>query len=105
VSTPTPDQQPQGDWYEVRLQGRLMPRWAAWFDGLTLTAHDDGTTTLRGPVADQAALHGVLQRLRDLGVPLVSVARVLPAPGGTDPGSPPPGSPARQPHHTTGEPT
>ena len=59
--------------YEVRLKGRLDPRWAAWFDGLDLTADADGTTTLRGPVVDQAALHGVLQRVRDTGLPLISV--------------------------------
>jgi hypothetical protein len=62
-------------WYEIRLDGRLEPRWSAWFDGLELTAGADGTTVLRGPVADQAALHGLLQRLRDLGIPLISVTR------------------------------
>jgi hypothetical protein len=67
-------------WYEIRLQGRLGPRWAVWFDGLTLTAGADGTTTIRGPVVDQAALHGLLQRLRDLGLPLLSVAQVEPDP-------------------------
>ena len=61
-------------WYEIRLGGRLDPRWAARFDGMTLT-YDDRTTVLQGLVADQAALHGVLQRLRDLGLPLVSVTR------------------------------
>jgi hypothetical protein len=78
--------------YEIRLQGHLAPRWAAWFDGLSLTAERDGTTVLRGPVADQAALHGVLQRLRDTGLPLVSVARVAPpssAPHPTAPGRTP----------------
>jgi hypothetical protein len=59
--------------YEIRLKGHLDPRWAAWFDGLTLTSDDDGTTALRGPVVDQAALHGLLQRLRDVGLPLISV--------------------------------
>jgi hypothetical protein len=59
--------------YEIRLRGRLDTRWAAWFDGLTLTTDDDGTTALRGLVADQAALHGLLQRLRDVGLPLISV--------------------------------
>jgi hypothetical protein len=62
--------------YEIRLQGRLDPRWAAWFDGLTLTTADDGTTALHGTVADQAALHGVLQKVRDLGVPLLSVTQL-----------------------------
>ena len=58
--------------YEIRLGGRLDPRWAAWFDGMTLTTADDGTTALRGPVTDQAALHGLLQKVRDLGLPLLS---------------------------------
>ena len=66
--------------YEIRLQGRLAPRWAAWFDGLSLTAEPDGTTALRGPVADQAALHGLLQRLRDTGLPLLSVTQIDPHP-------------------------
>ena len=62
--------------YEIRLEGRLGPRWAPWFDGMSLTAADDGTTVLSGPVADQAALHGVLTRIRDLGLALVSVSRL-----------------------------
>jgi hypothetical protein len=62
--------------YEIRLQGHLHSRWAAWFDGLTLTASSDGTTTIHGLVADQAALHGLLQKVRDAGLPLVSVTRV-----------------------------
>lgn len=62
-------------WYEIRLQGRLDPRWATWFEGMTLTDHTDGTTVIHGLVADQAALHGLLQRLRDLGLPLLSVDR------------------------------
>lgn len=68
-------------WYEIRLQGRLDPRWSDWFDGLTLTAGADGSTTLRGPVVDQAALYGVLQRLHDLGLPLISIAQVDPNTG------------------------
>ena len=63
-------------WYEIRLQGRLDPRWAAWFAGMTVSTHADGTTAIHGQVADQAALHGLLQRLRDLGLPLLSVDRV-----------------------------
>jgi hypothetical protein len=62
-------------WYEIRLQGRLDPRWSARFDGMTLTT-GDGTTLLAGVVVDQAALHGLLQQLRDIGLPLVSVTQV-----------------------------
>ncbi len=65
-------------WYEIRLKGRLDARWAAWFDGMTLTREGDGTTRIHGPVADQAALHGLLQRVRDLGLPLLAVAQVDP---------------------------
>jgi hypothetical protein len=61
--------------YEIRLHGRLDPRWAARFDGMTLTT-GDGVTLLAGRVVDQAALHGLLHQLRDLGVALVSVTRV-----------------------------
>jgi len=64
--------------YEIRVQGYLDTRWAAWFDGLTLTQGSDGTTTIEGPVADQAALHGVLQKIRDLGLPLISVNHAAP---------------------------
>jgi hypothetical protein len=60
-------------WYEIRVRGRIDDRWAAWFDGMSLEADADGTTVLCGQVVDQAALHGVLARLRDLGIPLVSV--------------------------------
>jgi hypothetical protein len=70
-----------GDWYEIRVQGRLDDRWTAWFDGIGLDRTDDGTTVLRGPVTDQAALHGLLNKLRDLGVPLLSVTRTDPGPG------------------------
>ena len=62
--------------YEIRLTGHLDARWTAWFDGLAVSYQDDGTTVISGPVADQAALHGLLQRVRDLGLPLVSVERV-----------------------------
>jgi hypothetical protein len=64
--------------YEVRLKGHLDSRWSAWFDGLSLTEDSDGTTVIHGSVIDQAALHGLLQKVRDLGLPLVSVARVDP---------------------------
>jgi hypothetical protein len=62
--------------YEIRLAGQLDPRWASWFDGLALTHEPSGITVLRGDIADQAALHGLLQRVRDLGLPLVSVTRL-----------------------------
>ncbi|MFZ0158477.1 MAG: hypothetical protein WAL50_05555 [Kineosporiaceae bacterium] len=58
---------------EIRLKGHLDSRWTAWFDGLTLTHESDGTTVLDGPVVDQAALYGLLHKVRDLGLPLVSV--------------------------------
>jgi len=64
------------DWYEIRLRGRLDQRWASWFDAMTVSTDADGTTLIRGPVADQAALHGLLARLRDLGLPLLSVTQV-----------------------------
>ncbi|MGV8896287.1 MAG: hypothetical protein ACOH10_04130 [Rhodoglobus sp.] len=59
--------------YEIRLQGQLDQRWSDWFEGFTLTIQSDGTTTLTGPVTDQAALHGLLRRVGDLGVTLISV--------------------------------
>ena len=64
--------------YEIRIKGHLDARWAAWFDGMSLTAESDGTTNVHGPVIDQAALHGLLQKLRDTGLPLVSVTQVEP---------------------------
>lgn len=72
--------------YEIRVGGHLAPRWATVFDGMTLTPHDDGTTVIRGPVTDQSALHGLLRKLSDLGLPLVSVTpTVEPAERTTDP--------------------
>jgi hypothetical protein len=62
--------------YEIRLQGHLAARWSTWFDGLTLTNKPDGTTVISGTVADQAALHGLLQKARDVGLPLLSVTSV-----------------------------
>jgi hypothetical protein len=64
--------------YEIRIRGHLDARWAAWFDGLSLSLEGNGTTVLRGPIPDQAALHGLLQRVRDTGLPLVSVIWVEP---------------------------
>ena len=66
----------EGGSYEIRLKGRLDGRWAARFDGLSLTYESAGTTLIHGPVVDQAALHGLLTRVRDLGLPLISVTRV-----------------------------
>jgi hypothetical protein len=63
----------QSDRYEIRVKGHLADRWAAWFDGMTLTRQADGTTVLHGAVADQSALHGLLRKVSDLGLPLVSV--------------------------------
>jgi hypothetical protein len=68
------------DHYEVRIEGHLDDYWAAWFGGLTLIREDDGTTTLRGAVTDQAELHGLLAKLRDLGTTLISV-KTIDAPG------------------------
>ncbi len=62
--------------YAVRLAGHLHPRWTARFDGMALTNLGDGTTVLEGDIADQAALHGLLRTLRDLGLPLVSLTRL-----------------------------
>ena len=64
--------------YEIRIKGHLDNRWADWFEGLTITLEDNGDTLLTGPVVDQAALHGVLRKVRDLGMPLLSVTRVKP---------------------------
>jgi hypothetical protein len=70
--------------YHIRIKGRLEPRWSAWFEDLTITKAD-GDTLLCGPVVDQAALHGLLTRVRDLGLPLLSVTRAEPEPGAPDP--------------------
>lgn len=64
--------------YEIRIKGHLGSQWADWFEGLTITLEEDGNTLLTGPVIDQAALHGLLKRVRDLGLPLVSVVQIQP---------------------------
>ena len=79
----TPDPQPfpgQPTIYEIRVEGHLDREWSAWFEGLTVTPEEDGTTLLHGPVTDQAALHGLLRRIRDLGAPLISINQVEPDP-------------------------
>src|SRR5919199_946948 len=62
--------------YEIRITGHLGQGWIDWFEGLAITLEDNGDTLLTGPVVDQAALHGLLRRVRDLGMPLVSVSRM-----------------------------
>jgi hypothetical protein len=64
--------------YEIRLKGHLEPRWTAWFEALSLTQESDGTTVIRGSVIDQAALHGLLSKVRDLGLPLIALTQVDP---------------------------
>ena len=63
--------------YQIRIEGHLGGQWTDWFEGLTITLEEDGDTLLTGPVVDQAALHGLLKKVRDLGLPLVSVVRVI----------------------------
>ena len=62
--------------YQIRIEGQLGPQWTDWFEGLTITLEDDGDTLLTGPVVDQAALYGLLKKVRDLGLPLVAVNQV-----------------------------
>ncbi len=64
--------------YQIRIKGHLGRQWTDWFEGLTVTALDNGETLLTGSVVDQAALHGLLKKVRDLGMPLVSVSPVKP---------------------------
>ncbi len=89
-----PTTQPDGPWYEIRLQGRLDRRWTAWLNGMTVTPGDGGTTLVRGPVIDQPALHGLLARLRDLGIPLISINQI---PAGEAMNPTPPSAPSPQP--------
>jgi hypothetical protein len=70
---PTPSQTMM---YQIRIKGHLVREWTDWFEGLTITLGEDGDTLLTGPVIDQAALHGLLKKVRDLGLPLVSVVPV-----------------------------
>jgi hypothetical protein len=64
--------------YQIRINGHLGSQWTDWFGGLSITLEDNGDTLLTGPVVDQAALHGLLKKVRDLGIPLISVNRVKP---------------------------
>lgn len=64
--------------YQIRIKGHLGQQWKEWFDGLTITLEEDGNTLLSGPVVDQAALHGILKKIRDVGVPLLSVNVIEP---------------------------
>ena len=72
------ESQNEPDHYEIRLKGHLADRWTAWFDGLTITLEERGETLLTGPVIDQAALYGLLRKVRDLGMPLLSINCIKP---------------------------
>ena len=76
-SIPIPDSD-KPNVYEIRIKGHLGPRWDDWFEGMTLTPEANGDTLMTGPVVDQAALHGLLRNLRDLGLPLLSIIRIEP---------------------------
>jgi hypothetical protein len=73
MHTPSAEPEPHPGSYRIRLDGHLAPRWASRFDGMTLTSDNDGNAVLEGPVVDQSALHGLLNKLRDIGLPLISV--------------------------------
>ena len=72
--------------YQIKIKGHLDHQWTDWFEGLTITLEDGGNTLLTGPVVDQAALHGLLKKVRDLGMPLVSVNCIQPGPTNTSGG-------------------
>jgi len=74
----SPDGRLEQDRYEIRLAGHLHARWADRFEGMSIGHASDGTTVLAGPVVDQAALHGVLRQIRDVGLTLISIVRVEP---------------------------
>ena len=65
--------------YQIRVEDHLGPQWTEWFGGMTITLEENGETLLTGPVVDQAALHGLLRKVRDLGMPLISAIRVKPS--------------------------
>ena len=87
MSTKPKENKAQAPIYQIEIEGHLSPDWSDWFAGLTITLTDEGNTLLAGPVLDQAALHGLLRKVRDLGLVLISLNR-LPAPVGDEP--PPP---------------
>jgi hypothetical protein len=87
MRTTSTRQQPEPGGYEIRTHGHLDARWRAYFDGLVLTSDADGTTVIHGPELDQAALYAVLLKLRDLGLPLLSVTGI---PDETGPNENPP---------------
>jgi hypothetical protein len=74
--------------YQIRVKGQLDSQWIDWFEGLTITLEDNGDTLLTGPVIDQAALHGLLKKVRDLGMPLISVSTVESGQEGSSEGKP-----------------
>ena len=83
-----PENHDKSGLYEIRLKGHLNDRWADWFEDLAITLEEDGDTLLTGPVVDQAALHGLLKRVRDLGLPLLSVNFIHPGQEHTEEGKP-----------------
>ena len=72
---PVPD---QTSVFQIRIKGHLSYQWTDWFDGMAITLEDEGNTLLTGPVTDQATLHGLIKKVRDLGMPLVSIDSILP---------------------------
>ena len=92
MNTSLADRAPHSGWYTIRINGRLASRWASHFAGMTLTSGDDGTTLIQGLVVDQAALHGLLQQVRDTGQPLISVTQA----GPDHPPAPQPPSPTHR---------
>ncbi|MDZ4719047.1 MAG: hypothetical protein SH847_11395 [Roseiflexaceae bacterium] len=77
-TNPSTENQDEPELYAIRIKGQLHERWATWFEGLIPTLEASGETLLTGPVVDQAALYGLLRKVRDLGMPLISVMRIEP---------------------------